>query len=151
MIRKSGLNDLDWIVKLSNQKRLNYEKFQPIFWKMAQNSDHIQKKYLEEELQKEEVLAFCFDDKSAFIVGKIINPPEVYDSGLTLMIDDFCVSSPSLWKNQGKKLLQEIILQAKSFQVKQILVVCGNHDKEKSEILKELNLQIASNWFTTPI
>ena len=68
--------------------------------------------------------------KQGFIIGNIILSPEVYSAGLTLVIDDFCVKSDNLWLTTGKELLEKCQKKAKSMGVKQILVVCGNHDQE---------------------
>ena len=95
-------------------------------------------------------------NKLAFVIGRIIVPPSVYDAGPTLMIDDFCVSTidqnnSNPWFEQGQILLDAIINIAKSREVKQILVVAGNHDQNKTEFLKKNNLTIASLWLTKKI
>ncbi len=64
------------------------------------------------------------------------------------MIDDFCVKSPDLWQDVGRKLLDEIIYQAKQRNVKQIVVVCGDHDFKKAGLLEKYNLSIASRFYT---
>ena len=71
--------------------------------------------------------------------------------GITLMIDDFCVSNigqnnSNPWLDHGQILLDEIIKIAKSRKVEQIVVVSGNHDQNR--ILKKNNLTIASLWLT---
>jgi len=67
------------------------------------------------------------------------------------MIDDFCVKNPDLWLSVGLQLLSEIISQAKQRGLAQILVVCGNHDLEKSQLLEKLDLSCASKWYTKVI
>ena len=52
MLNIPTANDIPWIVNLSYAKRLEYSKHQPLFWKMAKNSNEIQAKWFEEELQK---------------------------------------------------------------------------------------------------
>ncbi len=72
------------------------------------------------------------------------------------MIDDFCIvnnysynSNP--WLYFGQILLDEIIKIAKVKGIKQILVVSGNHDADKTEFLTKNNLAIASLWLTKTI
>jgi hypothetical protein len=67
------------------------------------------------------------------------------------MIDDFCVEAPDLWINIGSKLLDEIVFEAKQKNVTQILVVCGDHDFQKSQLLEKLNSSVASRWYTKSI
>ena len=148
MIREAIKSDIDWMVKLSHHKRLAYSKEQPNFWKMAKNSDEVQQKYFEKELKNDDVIALIYEGKQGFIIGKLVMPPEVYDAGLTLMIDDFCIKSGDLWVTIGKELLDECVRKAKNMGAKQVLAVCGDFDKEKYLFLKNQNLSIASNWFT---
>jgi hypothetical protein len=151
MIYKTTASDIPWMVKLSHQKRLDYSMAQENFWKMAPNSDELQAKWFESEIIRDEVIALCAKDSQGFVIGKIVNPPEIYDAGLTLMIDDFCVKSPTLWLSVGLHLLNEIISQAKARGVAQILVVCGSHDLAKLQLLEKLDLSCASKWHTKPI
>ena len=150
MIREATKSDIDWMVELSHQKRLAYSKEQPNFWKIAKNSDEIQKKYFEKELKNDDVIALIYEEKQGFIIGKLVTPPEVYDAGLTLMIDDFCISG-DLWMTIGKELLDECQKRAKNMGAKQILIVCGDHDMQKFSLLETMNMNIASRWYTKTI
>jgi len=146
-------SDIEWMVDLSEQKRGDYQKYQPNFWKKNPDSFSIQSKYFEELLVDQNIIPLVLADKSGFVIGRIINPPSVYDAGLTLMIDDFCVSNTKQnnsnpWFDHGQILLDEIIKIAKSRKVEQIVVVSGNHDQNKTEFLKKNNLTIASLWLT---
>ncbi len=146
--RKVEHQDISWMVDLSYQKRLEYSKHQPNFWRMAENSNEIQREWLEEELKNPKVIVLCCNDKSGFIVGKLIMPPEVYSAGLTLMIDDFCVKNRDLWSTIGKILIDDCGKIAKEMGAKQFLVVSGDHDKEKNQLLESIDLTIASRWYT---
>jgi len=147
MLNTPTTNDIPWMVKLSYAKRFEYSKHQPLFWKMAENSNEVQSKWFESELQNENVIALCDSQKRGFVIGKLITPPEVYDAGLTLMIDDFCVQTPNLWQTVGSDLLQECIKIGKEKGAKQILCVCGDFDTEKYKLLENLNLTVASRWY----
>ncbi len=151
MIRKAVKSDIVWMVNLSHSKRTAYEKYQKQFWKMAKNSDEIQAEWFEELLEQDDIIALADENKNGFIIGKLITPPEVYDAGLTLMIDDFCVAKESLWSSVGGELITEIKKIAKSKNAKQILVVSGSDDEEKNNFLREEKLAIASNWYVQGI
>jgi hypothetical protein len=138
-------------VNLSYAKRLCYSKIQPYFWKMAQNSNDVQSQFFNEEITKDDIISLCDADKLGFIIGKLVNPPEVYDAGLTLMIDDFCVKTHNLWNTVGKELLLECIKISKIKEAKQVLVVCGNHDTHKNSLLTQMNLLPVSTWYTKQI
>ena len=147
MLNTPTANDIPWMVNLSYAKRLEYSKHQPLFWKMAENSNEIQSKWFESEFENERVIALCDSQKQGFIIGKLVNPPEVYDAGLTLMIDDFCVQTPNLWQTVCRDLLEECVKSGKEKGAKQILCVCGDFDAEKYKLLENFNLTVASRWY----
>lgn len=87
-----------------------------------------------------------------FIIGRIMNAPEVYNpGGQTLMIDDFCVSASSQWESTCGKLLAELQKIAKLKGAEQTLVVCGAHDEPKREFLRKCGLNVASEWYVGTI
>ncbi len=151
-IRPSQVNDIQIIVEMSYQKRRDYEKAQPQFWKYAgPEAERSQVKWFDELLVHDDHIMLTAESNQkivGFIIGKLIPAPAVYKpGGLTLMIDDFCVQTEDLWPLVGGKLLERIKRQAKSKGVAQILVVCGAHDKAKRRFLMNQNLSIASEWF----
>jgi hypothetical protein len=83
-----------------------------------------------------------------FIIGRVVTAPAVYNpGGLTLMIDDFCVSAPRWWNTAGEKLVSELKRFVNNKNIAQILIVCGAHDITKREFLKRIGLTIASEWY----
>lgn len=83
-----------------------------------------------------------------FIIGRIMPAPEVYNlGGLTLMIDDFCVTSENLWHSVGAELIENIKDVAFRRDAVQIVVVCGSVDLPKRKFLMDQNLSVASEWF----
>ena len=144
--------DIDTMNMLSQQKRLDYEKAQPQFWKWAGDpGEETQKEWFKELICDDShifLVAKNADEIIGFIVGKIISAPEVYvPGGQTLMIDDFCVQYGNLWKSVGLELIKAVKAAAKTKGAIQILVVCGAHDYQKRKFLAEQQLSIASEWF----
>lgn len=150
-IRTGTLDDISTMVSLSYQKRRDYEKAQPQFWKYAKNAEEIQSKWFKELLKQHDCLMLVTEENHevvGFIIGRITKAPEVYNpGGLTLMIDDFCVKTPQLWNTVGKQLISEIKRLAKDKNASQILTVCGAHDEPKQKLLKNLGLTVASQWY----
>jgi hypothetical protein len=86
--------------------------------------------------------------QNIFMIGKLMPAPKVYNpGGLTVMIDDFCVTSTNLWQSVGVRLIEETKAAAKVKGASQILVVCGAADLPKRKFLTDQNLSIASEWF----
>lgn len=152
-IRSSTHFDIKALVLLSKAKRLYYEKAQPQFWKYAgSKAEKIQADWFEELLSNKDYVMLTAEDLNheilGFIIGKLVPAPEVYNpSGLTLMIDDFCVRSEDLWPSVGGKLIEAIKHQSIDKGAAQILVVCGAHDNLKRQFLISQNLSVTSEWF----
>lgn len=150
-IRSATQSDIFTMVALSYEKRRAYEKAQPQFWRYASCAEKVQTKWFNELLAQDDhilLVAELKDKVVGFIIGKIVKSPEVYDpGGLTVMIDDFCVISPSKWELVGSRLFDEIKHKAKTKGALQVLSVCGAHDEPKSRLLKNLGLTIASCWY----
>lgn len=124
---------------LSHQKRLLYEKAEPHFWRYAKGAEDFQSQWFEELLKKDDYILLLVELKESvvgFIIGQIIKAPEVYaPSGLTLMVDDFCVSSP-LWEPVGTQLLNKIKLLAKIKGARQIIIGCFGPYKSQQQNLR---------------
>jgi len=152
-INSAAIKDIKNMVALSDLKRSEYEKYQPQFWKKAENANEIQAKWFKELLIREDHIILIAQENEeliGFVVGRLIKAPEVYNpGGMTLMIDDFCVKSSDLWIEVGGKLIEK--LKELAIGAAQILVVCGHHDELKKEFLKKIGLSIASEWYVGSI
>lgn len=154
-VRQAVVSDVPAMVSLSHDKRRCYEKAQPQFWRHADNAEEIQTEWFKELLQKDNYIILVAKSQGVvmgFIIGSLVQAPEVYNpGGLTLMVDDFCVASALLWNSIGKQLITELKSIAASKGASQILVVCGAHDEAKQQLLKKINLAVASAWYVGSI
>lgn len=149
-IRKALISDLEPIIALLEQKRLEYEAYQPVFWRKADDSAQKQSLYFEKLLQHEKVIAFVHE-QSGIINGVIVgtpaaNPPVYNPGGATYLIDDFTVASPELWQTIGLALLQELTVAAKACDAVQLVVVCSQQDEAKRTMLEAANFPVVTEW-----
>ncbi len=139
------------MIELSLQKRLDYEKSQSRFWKKAEGSEEKQKLWFSELLKKEDhILLIAESGKQlvGFIIGELRKAPEVYDpGGVTLVIDDFCIASPSCWNSIGSPLFLELEKQGKEKGAVQTITVCGAHDSGKRLFLEKMGCTVYSHWY----
>lgn len=147
-------DDIAAMVALSYQKRRDYEQAQPQFWRYAAGAEKSQSEWFKELLTKDEYIMLVAKRSDAFlgfIIGGIVKAPEVYDPGLTLVVDDFCVSSSVEWQEVGGSLIAKLKELAKSKDAEQIVVVAGKHDQPKRRFLQEQSLAVASEWYVGEI
>lgn len=154
-IRLATIDDVSAMVALSYQKRREYEKAQPRFWKYAQGAEEAQSEWFKELLERDNYILLVAEanhEIAGFVIGHIMQAPKVYDpGGLTLMVDDFCVNDSNAWETIGKQLIVELKKLAKAKGVAQMLAVCGAHDELKIQFLKDLGLGITSQWYVGSI
>lgn len=149
-VRLACQADIRGMTQLSYEKRRAYEKAQPQFWRYKKGAELSQSKWFQELLGQEGAILLVAESASSllgFIIGQLVQAPEVYDSGLTLMIDDFCVEDASAWPSVGHALLAELTLRGKAEGAVQRVVVSGSHDEAKCQFLKQAGLSVASLWY----
>lgn len=87
------------MVSLSAIKRAEYETYQPTFWRKAQNAEEQQGPFFKALIAQENVITLVEKSEGAirgFIIATLVGSPPVYDpGGLTCLIDDFTVASPT--------------------------------------------------------
>ncbi len=157
LVRLATSVDVEYMVAMSYQKRRDYEKAQPQFWKWAGiDAEVLQAKWFAELITRNDHIILVATDSNekimGFIIGRLMPAPAVYNpGGLTLMIDDYCIEHEALWESISIKLIDQIKVIAKAKQAVQILVVCGAHDKVKGQFLKNSGLTVASEWYVGSI
>jgi len=154
-INKALLADINEMVSLSKQKRVDYARHQPLFWKKASESETAQATFFASLIEMDDVISLVYREKGSlkgFLIAFIKKVPPVYDiDGLSCHVDDFVVIDPNQWEIIGKALLIELLQLARDMGAVQIVVICGYHDTDKRKLLDSMDLTIASMWYTKPI
>ena len=149
-ISKEHIHD---VVSLSYHKRFEYSKVQPLFWKMAHNSNAEQAEFFDYVIQQKQKyipLLHFNNGINGFIIGDIGGIPEHFKPKKICKVDDFALKSPKVWDTIGKSLLLNLSLKLPD-DVEQFNVVCGAHDVDKKKILADLSLKLSYNWWTAPL
>lgn len=154
-IRKASIADVPAMVDLSEQKRIEYESYQPVFWRKAANSREKHLPWIERLVTRDDVIALVHEqdgEVDGFIIADFVPAPPVYDvSGPTCRVDDFTVANHKGWEITGRLLLEQVMREAKRRGAAQIVVVCAHLDQPKRAMLAQVGLSLASEWYTTPL
>ena len=155
MIRKATQEDVPAMVELAEQRRVQYQQYQPTFWRKAADSREKHTPFLSKLVQDERVVALVSERNGVidgFLIATLVPAPPVYDpGGKTCNIDDFCVAGDSDWEQLGKALLDEAMREMKARGAVQTVVVCGHLDATKRAMLAEEGFTIASEWYVRDI
>jgi hypothetical protein len=154
IIRKATEEDIPRMVELSELKRQEYEKHQPLFWKKSKDSAEKQTAFFKTQLSKENIISFVHEDRGnldGFIIALLVSAPPVYDpGGPTCLIDDFALVGEG-WKSTGRFLLEKVQKEAFQRGAVQSAVFCGHQDQSKREMLLALGFSIANETYVKPI
>ncbi|MEZ4730788.1 MAG: hypothetical protein R3E79_26995 [Caldilineaceae bacterium] len=146
-VRRATRSDVPHMVDLSEQKRAQYEKYQPLFWRKANDSRAKQLTFFETQLNNEQLVPLVHESDhnvDGFIIANLRN-------GRECSVDDFAIAAESAWETIGKSLLQAAGDAAKQRGIQRYMVVCGHLDQPKRQMLSNVGLAIEQYWYTAAI
>lgn len=150
-VRPASVAEVPRMVELSRRKRADYARYQPIFWREAEDAAERQATYFNHLIARDGIIALVYEADGVlygFIIGALITAPPVYDpGGAACMVDNFVVADPDAWKTVGRALLDAVIHVAKTRGAVQVIVVCGHHDEPLRALLMSCGCTIASEWW----
>ncbi len=154
-VRAAQPFDLPRIVELIEERRQQYEEYQPRFWRRAANPRGKEREHLEELLHDASAIVLVHDRDGrvdGVAVGVLEQAPPMYDpGGLTCIIDDFVVAAQDLWGTVGVELLGAMSRQARRRGAALAVVVSGHLDRQKRAILAVSGFSIFSEWYAKDI
>ena len=154
-VRPAIASDIDAAVDVAERTRRQHQKYQPTFWRKAAKSAELAKSLFGELLTAEDTFFLVATEGRqmlGFLVArKFPTPPVNAPGGDTYLVDDFCVAELHHWLTIGEALLSHATTLIHEAGAAQIVVVCGDRDLAKAEMLRRSDLTIASNWWTKPL
>ena len=154
-VRDATAADAPRCVDLVEARRLEYQRYEPRFWRKAENSAASTLPWFEtlfSDARNVCLVAVEGDTLVGFVVARAFPTPPVYaPGGPTAMIDDFCVVSKDRWRDVGQALLDEARARLRQAGFAQVVVVGARQDLAKTRFLEQTDLSLASTWWTTAV
>ena len=154
-IRKATYADATQCVALVENRRAEYENYQPRFWKKSATSAASTLPWFEKLFSDERSVALVAIEDSlivGFLIAREFPTPPVYDpGGSTALIDDFCVAVKDRWQDVGAALLQKAKAELNRLGFAQVVVVGARQDAAKTAFLSQADLSLASTWWTASV
>jgi GNAT superfamily N-acetyltransferase len=151
-VRPAGVADVDAITAMANERRSQYWRYQPVFWRPAAHAEEVHRPHLARLVADQNVITLVSEESGTivgFIIATLAEAPPVFDpGGQTCDIDDFVVA-PGRWTTTGVQLLRSAIEHAAERGAIQAVVVTAHLDQDKRETLRLCGLSIASEWWVT--
>jgi ribosomal protein S18 acetylase RimI-like enzyme len=156
VIRPMRSSDLAAVAALAQQRRRQYESFQPQFWRVAEDAVAVHTPFLEQMTLEDDAVALVaeggVDDICGFVIGRLVPPPPVYDpGGPSGFIDDFAVAQDDQWPTVGRDLMQHAAEALRQRGAVQLVVVCGHLDEAKRATLTAAGLSLAAEWYVSSL
>ena len=149
-LRPASADDLEPMLALADERRREYEVFQPVFWRPAPEAAARQRSYFTSLIVDPSVITLVAisDEKLAgFVIGHLVPEPAVYaPGGLTCSVDDFTVDHPASWATIGVELLHAVEDEARQRGATQLVVVCGHLDEAKRGTAVDWQLPLSGGW-----
>lgn len=151
-VRKTIPADVEAAVALIERHRRQYQKYQPAFWRKASDSAAKSRAFFTTLVDAPDTYFLVSTEGNQvlgfLIAAKFATPPVYAPGGDTWLIDDFCVAEPHHWLTIGEALLSHVTTLIHEHGGARIVVVCGDRDLPKAQMLRRSELSIASNWWT---
>ena len=152
LIRLASSKDLSSLVHLAMLRHEQYSHYQSIFWRMAPDAKEQQTKYFKSLLAHHHAVFFIatLNNKAiGMIMAHPFKEPPVYNpERKTYIVDDFFVTKEKYWPTVGRELLNTLHSYLKKSGVSQIIVIVGDADKGKVNMLHSTNKYKAmSTWY----
>ena len=146
-IRNATASDIPQMVDLSEQKRTQYQDFQPLFWRKAKDSRERQLPFFADQLANEDIVALVHEEAGeidGFLIASL-------RSGHECTIDDFALADEDAWETAGATLLRAAGETAKARGVEWYVVICGHLDQPKRAMLDRFGLTLDRYWYTAAL
>ncbi len=151
-IRQATVRDVPQMVDLSEQKRTQYQTFQPLFWRKAHDSRAQQIPFFENQLTHEDIVALVHvalvHEEAGQLDGFVIASLR---GGRECSIDDFALADEGAWETVGAELLRVVGEAARARGIERYVVVCGHLDQPKRAMLQHFGLTLDRYWYTAAI
>lgn len=141
---------------LADSKRIEYERYSPVFWRPAGDA-----------LERHEAfLAKCLDDEAytclaarreghlagiAMAAHSVIPPPFRSDPQRSWLVDDFFVASAAEWQSLGAQLVEAVERAARDSGAARLVVLCARRDEPKRAMLVACGYQRGASWWVLPV
>lgn len=143
--RPATAQDVEALANLAELKRAEYARYEPEFWRPALSARLMHTPYLAWLVDQRDVAVFVAeggDGLTGFITGRRTPaPPPLRFAGCVLHVDDFVVEGPGSGAETGRALLDACLAQQDASTPTRVLVVCGNRDRAKAQLLREAGLR----------
>jgi GNAT superfamily N-acetyltransferase len=153
MVAPARPADAAQAARLAAVKREEYERYSPVFWRVAENALAIHEPFLARCIEDTATFAsFAYRDDDelrgiAIAARKASPPPFRDDPEPTWLVDDFFVASNELWPMVGTALVRAVEDAARVGGADRVIVLCARRDEPKRDMILAAGYERAATWW----
>jgi GNAT superfamily N-acetyltransferase len=157
VIEAATPDDASQAAELAAIKREEYEKYSPVFWRVAPDAQVIHEPFLAKCIADEDLFtSFAARDAGrllgiAITAHKIFPPPFSTDLELSWLTDDFFVHDAEAWPTVGTRLLRETEGAAREGGASRLVVLTARRDRPKRQMLEGAGYARGASWWVHPL
>jgi hypothetical protein len=136
-VRELSPDDADWAADLMADRRREYERYSPVFWRPAAHARALHVRFLRRQLTSPDTVALR--TTSGFLIAQL-RPGEAF-------VDDFAIIPGATWTDAGAELLLAVWDRVSAHGVAALRVVTAQADRAKSALLAGLGLDLTEQWW----
>jgi hypothetical protein len=136
-VRELSPDDADWAAGLMDERRREYERYSPVFWRPAAQARARHVRFLRRQIADPATVALR--SPRGFLIAQL-RPAEAF-------VDDFAVDHAGTWAEDGAELLLAVWSRVRVTGVDALRVVTAQADQPKSALLNGLGLDLVEQWW----
>lgn len=141
MVSELASDDAEWAAGLMAERRREYERYSPVFWRPAAHARGLHVRFLRRQIMSPGTVALR--TSRGFLIAQR-RPAEVF-------VDDFAITADATWADDGAELLlavwDRVATPVGQDGPLALRVVTARADHPKSALLADLGLQLAEQWW----
>jgi hypothetical protein len=130
-------DDAGWAADLMTERRREYERYSPVFWRPAAQARARHVRFLRRQIADPGTVALR--SPRGFLIAQL-RPAEAF-------VDDFAVDGAGTWADDGAELLLATWSRVRTVGVGALRVVTAQADGPKSALLAGLGLDLVEQWW----
>lgn len=154
-VREATQDDLPALLRLAEERRGQYARYQPQFWRASPQAGEFQQQLFSQLFADPGVLALVHETAGTvdgFLIAVLMPPPPIYaPEGPLCSVEDLWVAGDKDWEGAGRALLDAAMEAGQASGAKHMVVVCAQQSAGERALLSSSSYAVVSEQWIANI